>query len=297
MSLLPANIRWLTVEASTRCNAWCPACPRNQNGFGLKPGLVETDLPTNRFLQVLNELPPLVGVQFCGNYGDPVIAGNFLELVDLTINKAKKIQIHTNGSLRNTAWWKNLAVKLSKFDYHDVWFGIDGLSGTHEIYRQATDFNRIIENAKAFIDAGGYATWQFIPFKHNEHEIKKCIKLSQDLGFKKFKIVKSFRSEKTVLKHWKSGEESVLEPADVYAKNWITSKPNRVLEKDCMHLNQPGVYLSAQGIVSPCCYLDGEITELQIENLLKNNSIADMLSHKPVSTCLKNCGSCSIGTS
>mgnify|MGYP003335187616 CR=1 FL=1 len=37
-----ADIKWAHVELSTKCNAWCPACPRNKNGFGLIDGLVES---------------------------------------------------------------------------------------------------------------------------------------------------------------------------------------------------------------------------------------------------------------
>jgi MoaA/NifB/PqqE/SkfB family radical SAM enzyme len=291
MSLTPANIKWLHVEASTRCNAWCPSCPRNQNGFELKPGLILTDLPTARLKEILLDLPKLNGIQFCGNYGDPVIADNFLDLIDASIGKTDKIQIHTNGSLRNTQWWENLATQLKRFKLHDVWFGIDGLKGTHEIYRQATDYDKIIKNATAFINAGGHATWQFIPFKHNENEIKSCIKISQQLGFKKFKIVKSFRSEQTSARHWKTGKEFLLEPADIYVHNWALKEKNQVLEKDCMHLSQPSVYLSATGTVSPCCYLDREIADSGIPALLSSNDIKRTIEIKPLPTCLSNCGS------
>lgn len=291
MSITTADIKWLHVESSTRCNAWCPACPRNQNGKDLNPLLTELDLSTNRYRETLDSLPTLEGIQFCGNYGDPVIAQNFMELIKASVGKTKKIQIHTNGSLRNTSWWKTLATALAKFESHDVWFGIDGVAGTHEIYRQGTSFEKIINNAKAFIDNGGIATWQFIPFKHNEAEIKKCIKLSQELGFKKFKIVKSFRKNKTVARHWRTGKEFLLEPADIYKNKWEILEKNQVLEKDCMHLSQPGIYLSANGNLSPCCYLSDELAESSSTALLSKHNIKVMIKQNPLSTCLRNCGS------
>jgi sulfatase maturation enzyme AslB (radical SAM superfamily) len=284
------QIKWLHVEASTKCNAWCPSCPRNLGGQGLRPGLIEQDLDPVRFQNILDDFETLDGIQFCGNYGDPVIAGSFTELVKLAVKKTQKIQIHTNGSLRNIAWWKELAELLSGTN-HNVWFGIDGLKGVHEIYRQATDFDRVIENAQAFIDAGGTATWQFIPFRHNEHQIKDCMRLSQQLGFKAFKIVKSFRADQAEARHWKTGKVFMLEPADVYQSKWKKSDPNYVDPTDCMHLEQPGIYVSANGGIGPCCYLADQYNFESTDILLKQLNIATILGNTPLKTCLRNCGS------
>ena len=284
------QVRWLHVEASTRCNAWCPSCPRNQNGYGLRTGLVEQDLDPVIFQSVLDNFDMLEGIQFCGNYGDPVIASSFLDLLKLSIPKTQKIQIHTNGSLRNTLWWKELADML-KDTKHDVWFGIDGLKGVHEIYRQATDFDRVIENAQAFIGAGGTATWQFIPFRHNEHQIKDCMRLSQKLGFKTFKAIKSFRAERAEGRHWRTGETFILEPANLYQVKWHQSKPNQVDPKDCMHLEQPSIYISASGRISACCYIADENNFQSIDSMFETLDIAQILSTNPFQSCLSYCGS------
>lgn len=151
------DIKWLQVEATTKCNAWCHSCGRNQGGFGIRPQLVLEDLGTNRFEEVASEFTNLEVIHFCGTYGDAMAAHNIIELLDVAKRHCKKIQINTNGSLRNTAWWQNLASVLSDIE-HDIWFCIDGLQGVHEIYRQGTDFNTVIENATSFINAGGRAS-------------------------------------------------------------------------------------------------------------------------------------------
>ena len=133
------DIKWAHVEASSKCNAWCPACPRNNHGYGLADGVTEQDLLPDRFEEIVNGLPNLYGIQFCGNLGDPIASAHINQLITISKKYAKKIQIHTNGSLRNIDWWTDLAQTLANVD-HDVWFGIDGLSGVHEIYRQGTDF-------------------------------------------------------------------------------------------------------------------------------------------------------------
>lgn len=278
------GIKWAHVEASSRCNAWCPACPRNNNGFGLASGVVEQDLLPDRFEEIISSLPGLHGVQLCGNLGDPLASAHIDQLIDISKKYAKKIQIHTNGSLRNVDWWSSLAQKLVDID-HDVWFGIDGLAGVHEIYRQGTDFEKIIKNAQAFITAGGYATWQFIPYKHNEHQVLQCLKLSQQMKFKKFHLAKLYRDKK-LARHYRTGQEFDLLPTDsMRSLINIDCAKIAVENKNCMHLSMPSVYVSAEGNVSRCCYLAEREKFWSVEQLLKN--VKTDLTDK---ICIRSCG-------
>ena len=278
------DIKWLHVELSSKCNAWCPACPRNKNGFGLADGLVEEDLSLTNLEMVLKQLPNLTAVQLCGNYGDPIASTNIISAIDIIKQYASKIQIHTNGSLRNTVWWKNLANQLSTIN-HDVWFGIDGLEGVHEIYRQGTSYNKIINNAQAFINNGGNATWQFIPYKHNEHQVKDCIRLSQKLKFKQFKLVKLFRN-KTTVRHYQTGDSFELLPPEEFQHIIRMPKANtQVPESNCMHLTQPSIYIAASGKLSHCCYKRSpEYLFDTVDELLYNSANL----HDKI--CLENCG-------
>lgn len=278
------HIKWLHVEASSRCNAWCPACDRNNQGFGLRDNVTLQDLLPERFEAVAMQIPTLHGIQFCGNLGDPIASEHIVELVTIAKKYAKKIQIHTNGSLRNEQWWKDFAATLSDIE-HDVWFGIDGLSGVHEIYRQGTDFNKIIKNAQAFIEQGGHATWQFIPYQHNEHQIKDCMKMSSRLKFKKFYLAKLHRHQ-TEARHWQTGEAfDLLPPQSVTKLIKLGIHRATVKEDACMHLSMPSVYLAASGAVSRCCYYS---------NVEQFDSVKDLLSQYAMNLddklCIIRCG-------
>jgi hypothetical protein len=67
-----------------------------------------------------------------------------------------------------------------------VTFSIDGLEDTNHLYRRNVNWNLLIENVKSFIDAGGTAVWDYLIFKHNEHQIDQAKQYSIDLGFKEF---------------------------------------------------------------------------------------------------------------
>ena len=72
-------------------------------------------------------------------------------------------------------------------------FAIDGLKDTNHIYRVKTDFDRIIDNAEAFIKAGGNAHWIMIIFDHNQHQIDEANELSKKVGFRSFQTKISSR--------------------------------------------------------------------------------------------------------
>ena len=285
------DIRWIHVELSSKCNAWCPECRRNNKGFGLAEDLVEQDLPTSRLIEVVEQLPNLEVLQLCGNYGDPLAAHNINDVVDYAVSKNVKIQIHTNGSLRNTTWWSSLGQQLKDYK-HDVCFGIDGLEGTHEIYRQGTSFTKIIDNAKAFIQSGGYATWQFIPYAHNEHQTKDCFKMSHQLGFKKFKLADFSRTPiSTPVHHYKTGAVFELKPPQqklmFMMKPISKTKTSMAVDpKDCVYLNIPSVYLAANGKLNTCCHYG--FPEFQQYDTL--NEVFDQPVDLTRTKCITACG-------
>jgi MoaA/NifB/PqqE/SkfB family radical SAM enzyme len=288
------KIKWLHVEPTTRCNAWCSSCPRNKNGFGLRDGLLLKDLSVDRLNSVIESCPLLERVIFCGVFGDPCASKIINEQLDLILKNKLYLQMSTNGSLRTIPWWENLANTFKK--NIEVWFGIDGLEDTHSYYRQGTNFKKILDNAQAFIRQGGTAVWQFIPFEHNEHQIKACHELSQKMGFKEFRFIKNARyKEKNY--NYKTGEEIQIKPWKLHNDTWIRKnngylnriqnqedKKTKIEFTDCDHLVFPSVFLNAYGNLTPCCH----IHDTNLENFDIQKNFQDK---KWLSNCLKTCGS------
>jgi len=285
------EIEWLHVEPTTRCNAWCSSCGRNKNGYGLSD-FVLGDLSPERLKQVINELPKLKTVQFCGTLGDPCAGKRINEQLKIIKDNDLRLQIHTNGSLRSKNWWSGIAETFK--DKLEVWFAIDGLEDTHKIYRQATDWKKIIDNAEAFIDNGGNAVWQFIPFAHNEHQIKDCLKLSNKMGFKRFEFVKTARYPK-ISYDYQSGKAFKILPWSKHNQIWerrgkILNRYTcdvakiKVQKKNCMHIALKSLYLNASGLITPCCYLKNTPFKAgQIEKSIQTKNY--------LPTCLDSCGS------
>ena len=266
------EITQLQIELTTRCNARCPMCVRNYRGMEYNDGYPETELRLEDIKKMfpLEFLKQINSVLFNGNLGDFGLAKDAVEIVKYFVdNKVRHIDISTNGSMRTPSWWAQLALP----GVH-VGFALDGLADTHDLYRQDTDWHKIIENALALIAAGGRAVWRFIPFDHNRHQEEECMRLANELGFKHFQNIGQGRDRGYV--YTRTGEYSHL-IGSPYKPNDLTNPPpityllqehlawtpirnkhdNDTTELiiDCHHKRVKELYIAANGEVYPCCWL------------------------------------------
>jgi MoaA/NifB/PqqE/SkfB family radical SAM enzyme len=186
------DVKSIQLEISSHCNAACPQCPRNYLGGATIPTLPLRRWSLIEFKKIFTSelLDRLEQVYFCGTYGDPMTNNYIFDMCKFLkdSNNKIKIGIHTNGSVGNETTYSNLA-KVVDF----IAFSIDGLKDTNHLYRKNTHWKKIIKNAQTFIANDGYAIWDFIVFKHNEHQTDQAKELSKELNFKEFNVKKTSR--------------------------------------------------------------------------------------------------------
>ena len=251
------DIRDVHLELTSKCQARCPMCPRRINGGLLNPlfEITEIDLETFKKWFRTDFIQQLDSLFMCGNLGDPIIAQDCLEIFQYLreTNPTIKLGLHTNGSARDSRWWQSLAHTDVK-----VTFGIDGLEDTHALYRIGTDWHKIINNAWNFIQAGGNAEWHMLVFKHNEHQIEECRKISNDMKFRKFttKHTSRFKDGKFNVLDDTGKTINILYPTETSKK--FTSNVINIVSSEitCKAQHQRQLYVSADGGISPCCWLD-----------------------------------------
>jgi sulfatase maturation enzyme AslB (radical SAM superfamily) len=264
------DIKFLHIELTTRCNARCPMCMRNYRGFDFNSGYPLTELSLADIQQIFPPkfLRQISFVNFNGNLGDFSNAKDAIEIVNYFLNNiAGRIQIETNGSTNKSEWWAQLANPRVS-----ILFAIDGLEDTHSLYRQDTNWNKIIKNAQAVIKNGGRAIWKFIPFEHNKHQINQCQKLAQELGFFDFILYDQGRNESPVYTRkgefshwigtdgWPGGAPNIHEAVQNHI-SWFD--PNRNMNLDinesaninCAAIKANELYIAADGSIYPCCYV------------------------------------------
>ncbi len=190
----------LEFNITTLCNSKCPGCirtmilyPEHEENKKYIDKFPLTSISPELFESIAKGLghhAQHVSAIFCGTSGDAISHPKIMDIIDITKKYYRNdtIWIETNGSIRNTDWWKALAQKNIT-----VSFSIDGLEDTNHLYRINTDYNKIISNAKAYIDAGGTAEWKYIVFDHNKHQLDRAREIAKQMGFKKFSHVISKR--------------------------------------------------------------------------------------------------------
>jgi len=224
------QVHW---EPSDKCNSACPMCPRYTSDGFENPALVNTEWTLDGFINAWPEqfLKDLKKILSCGNFGDPCACRDFSDIYKYvrSINPTIGLAVNTNASLRTPDWWAQLGSVMrkeqSKANY--CTFSIDGLDDTNHLYRRNTNFKKIMENAEAFIDAGGVAHWDYIVFKHNEHQVEEAKNIAIKMGFENFNIKKTTR--------WGGYDENGLGYHKVYHKGKFLYNLEQPSDKSFQH--------------------------------------------------------------
>lgn len=270
------EIRQLHLEITTACNASCPLCLRNVLGGLNNPYLPITELRLDDITAILpaDFVQQLQLIYLCGNYGDPMAARDTLDVLEYFrgVNPRIRLGIHTNGSARTPEWWARLAPVV---DY--CRFGIDGLEDTNHLYRRGTQWKKVMESVAAFIGAGGRAEWDFIVFRHNEHQVEEARELSRKLGFARFFTKNTYRffnpiagrrlPRIPVLSSDGNLEHVIEEPVRPEFQNQSlirlddaaadTPSYAHYLDQTDIHCKvskDRSLYISAEGLAFPCCW-------------------------------------------
>jgi len=263
------EIKRVHLELSSLCNARCPGCPRNFYGYPFNDGYIERNLSLVEIQKIFSDafLHQLTHIRINGNFGDFVSNNESPEIVKWLLSKDKNLKIHvsTNGSAQSKRFWERLG-KTSIV----VEFCIDGLEDTHTLYRQGTNFNRILKNATTFINSGGVAHCKMIEFDHNKDQKSLLKKVAHKHGFAKFKVIKNTRGalpafdNKGNLVHVIDNSDSIRfdeafnkrEIDEVLLEDIVDERtPNSI---NCEVKKTKEIYISSTGDIYPCCYMGFE---------------------------------------
>ena len=314
------------LELTSRCNAACPACKRTQ--LNIKGRLELNDIVLTD-LQKAFEAIDLedADIRFCGILGDPGIHDDIENIIKYFIdNKKAKVSIYTNGGMRTPNFWEMLGhiSKINSNKYRQgltVKFAVDGLEDTNHLYRRNVNWQKVIANMTAYSQAGGFGIWNFITFKHNEHQIDEALNKAKELNFNFFtksawrnsdplpvpvppKVQVTPKQKINILPIIEGAKSQVYKESTKDVERKITKKNYKIDKQDlknvCKWTAKTAIYIGSDNKVWPCCYFGNETANEKsiIKNKIgatfgnnwndiKQKSIDEILSHEYFTTLLE----------
>jgi radical SAM protein with 4Fe4S-binding SPASM domain len=251
----------LGIETGNICNLQCPLCPTGLDDPAMKKGFMNIGLFKVIFDQLKNSL---ISINLY-SWGEPLLNPDLIAMIEYAKKVNEKIHIitSTNLNIKNN----QLLSDLVKSGIDEIIVSCDGAcQDTYSKYRVGGDFNLVINNMKYLVlEAKKYNSrasviWNFLVFKHNEHEIGEAKKIADSLGVK-LRIGKMRTSMKNEI--LKPHSESIKKD-----KEWIPDNPEfsvydkdglstKIIIKSCRKPWQE-ISINWDGKIFPCCAVYGD---------------------------------------
>lgn len=241
------------VDPCNVCNLRCPLCPTGNYTLDKHQGLMSLA----RFKSIIDKIKDYALTVGVYNLGEPFLNKNIFEMIDY----AQSNNIGTNMS-SNFNWPSHIDVRDivgSGLEYITV--SLDGLSqDTYSKYRAKGDVNEVIHNMRALLQAKKdmrrktpIVEWQFIVFKHNEHEVEAVKRKAEEWGVDRIRLVPptippEMAYDEQVRQEWMPTQSVFRENDPILAK-----ERGYILDKACFYLYRT-MRIDPDGSVAPCCY-------------------------------------------
>lgn len=244
---------WLTIDPTNICNLECRFCPTGQRRNS-RPKAV---MPINKFKSIMSKIGRyLLYVEFC-NWGEPLLNSNIAEMILIAKKYNAKTFVSTNLNIEMNPEYAEKIV-LSGLDRMTI--SLDGATQqTYEIYRKNGKIDLVLKNIKILAEAKKklksatpHLHWQFLVFKHNEHEIELARQMSKtvgvnDIGFTAPFCDISWVSSLDEYNNYLVKKESTEEEKKVIFKN---------ADKQICNWLWDAITINADGSISPCCSVE-----------------------------------------
>lgn len=280
----------IEIELTSHCNLACPGCARTLNG-STNPKLELASIPYDTFIERFS--PDILKdkfISFCGVYGDPLMHKHFFEIAKYCVESKAKISVDTNASLQSKEWWNKLGELSNSYsnkqDHVFVRFSVDGHNETNHLYRVRSNFEKILTNMNAYINAGGKGEWKYIVFPHNQHEVDKATHEAKKIGIhiefenntrepdeswptfnmieKETKIVSKIKKieeldvdQKHEVKFTLKDITDTLAPKNIKTRKYYENR-KAINSIKCEWLADSSLFVGYDGRVWPCCYFQNE---------------------------------------
>jgi len=245
---------WLIIDPTNYCNLSCPFCPTGQGRNARKKAMLSFD----NFRKIIDEIGPyLIHIDFC-NWGEPFLNRQLSEM----IRYAERYYVDTKVDTNLTLFTEEDAERIVLSGLDKIIVSIDGITKeAYSRYRVGGDLDKVMQNLRILLrkkkelkKTTPYVSWQFLVFRHNEHEIEDVKRIGYDLGVDHVGITKAFVGDKDWI------------PLNEEFSNYRREEVRGERTSDCFEKPQDAlcnwpweaITINPDGSVSPCCAVEDE---------------------------------------
>ena len=172
---------WLTIDPNNFCQLHCPFCPTGADR-GVR-GKAMMDL--EHFRKLIDRLGPYVIHVDMMNWGESILNKSLPEMIAAA--KSHGIEVRLDANFNNVP--DGMFDRLIRSGLDVLSLSIDGASAeTYGRYRAGGDFDRVLSNVRTLVRrrrelgrSSPWIVWQFLVFRHNEHERPQAAKIAREL--------------------------------------------------------------------------------------------------------------------
>lgn len=245
---------WLTVDPANFCTLRCPFCPTGQARGSRAKGILSFE----NFKGIMDGFGPyLIHIDFC-NWGEPLLNKEIYEM----IKHAKEYNVDTKVDSNFNHFSEKDAEDMILSGLDKLIISVDGATQeTYSKYRVGGDFNKVTNNSRLLLrkrkelnKTNPYITWQFLVFRHNEHEVERVKRIGKDMGVDNVAITKAFIGNKDWIplndeySHYKKEE----------IREEFTPKYFKPPQGKMCNWPWEAIVINPNGSVSPCCSVEDE---------------------------------------
>ncbi|MCU0422681.1 MAG: SPASM domain-containing protein [Bacteroidia bacterium] len=240
----------IEIEPTTSCNLRCPQCPSGLREFTRDTGMLGIDL----FKKVIDELEHDLVWLILYFQGEPFLNKSFLDFVRYASSK----NIYTATSSNAHYFTDDLAKETVLSGLDRLIISIDGTTqDTYGKYRIGGKIDKVIDGTSKLLywkkklgKTTPHIIWQFIAFKHNEHQIPEIKRLAKEIGVDELGI------KTAQIYDYQTSDAFIPENNDLsrYEKQPDGSyKIKNKLLNQCWRMWR-GSVITWDGLVVPCCF-------------------------------------------
>jgi MoaA/NifB/PqqE/SkfB family radical SAM enzyme len=173
----------LVIDPTNTCNLRCPFCPTGQRKKAQAPSF----MPLEKFDRIMRTLKPYLSSVNFANWAEPLL---HKDVYGMIASAKRHNDAYCSLSSNFHAFNERDAEKMVRSGLDYLIVAMDGMDQTsYERYRRGGSLDKVLENIrtlvtvkKAMKSRKPFIEWQYLVFKHNEKDMRRAVKLREELG-------------------------------------------------------------------------------------------------------------------